>query len=87
MHPIERVGQYIGPADALDWLGRDKLRKVQSVDNSTAPNTQDAIRSAARGASLVIESVFDAAHGRRYLGFVYRTGEERAACWRFLSRA
>jgi len=82
---IERVGQYVGPADLLDWLDRAKLRKVKSVDNTTAPTTQKAIQAAARGASLVIEPIFDAAHGRRYLGFVYRNVAERAACWAFLT--
>ena len=83
---IEREGQYVGPADLLDWLDRAKLRKIRSVDNAHAPATQDSIRAAARGASCAIEPVFDAAHGRRYLGLVYRSAEERAACWQFITR-
>jgi len=62
MNGIIRVGQYVGPVEQLDYLGRANLRRVKSVDNHSALATQKTIMGAAKEAGLVVESVFDAAH-------------------------
>lgn len=83
---VVRIGQFVGERDALAWLGTDReLRAVKSWQNGMAPKTSDKIKAAARGASMALEPVFDAAHGRRYLCFVYATLDQRKACWDHLT--
>lgn len=81
-----RIGQFVGAPDLLDWLGgADKLRRIASWENGKSPKASDSIKAAARGAGLCLEPVFDAAHGFRYLCFVYRDWSGRAACWAALT--
>jgi hypothetical protein len=83
-----RIGQFVGAPVTLEWLGTEKeLRAVRTWQNGTSPARSEKIKIAARGASLCLEPVFDAAHGRRYLCFAYRNAEERAACFAALTGA
>ena len=87
---IEQRGVFIGQAEHLDLLPQKDLRRVRSYQNGDAASLE-RVCAAAREHGLLIESVFDAAHGRRYFGFVYppedfhRTNGTRAACWDFLT--
>lgn len=87
---IQRIGQFVGPSDLLGFLGDSAnvgLARIKSYQNDVNPKVLDKVCAAARGAGVALEAVFDAAHGGRYLCFTYRTQEERAACWSFLTRA
>lgn len=77
-----RIGQFVGEKDLLAWLGSERaLRAFKSWENGARPKDSERIKLAAIGASIALEPVFDAAHGRRYLCFVYRNADERKACW------
>jgi hypothetical protein len=79
MTPITEKGLITGPADLIEKLPAAAFR-VKSWDNTHSPKTQaEAYR--ALGGDVRAESIFDARHGRRYMLFVYRTHEERKACW------
>lgn len=58
---------------------------VTSFDNAHSPKTQLALALAMRRQGYVTESVFDAAHGRRYLCLVYASRAERSMCWDVLT--
>lgn len=45
--------------------------KVKSWDSAHSPATQNAVSALCRANGWVDERVFDAAHGRRYVLFVY----------------
>lgn len=56
--------------------------KVTSWQNDRSPKTQDKFWSWIKSQNLCAESVFDAAHGRRYILFIYQgNGDGRRACW------
>jgi hypothetical protein len=78
---IETRGLVTGPKEVLDKLPK-RAFKIASWDDTRAPATQDATRDAVRALGGFIHSLFDAAHGRRYRIFVYRTLDENKACWR-----
>lgn len=81
---IEQRGLIVGPSDILATLPANAF-KVTSWQNDRSPKTQDATYAILRAANVRGESKFDAAHGRRYMLFVYRTADERRACWAFLT--
>lgn len=58
--------------------------KVKSFDNSHSPKTQRALCEVMRGYGFTCESIFDAAHGRRYMLFIYAGREGRKACFEFV---
>lgn len=62
--------------------------KVTSWQNDRSPKTQKSLCDLLRAPPFghYSESVFDAPHGFRYLLFVYRTPEERRACWNVLTK-
>lgn len=64
-----------------------KAYSVTSWQNGKSPKTQDTLYSALKARNLYAESVFDAAHGFRYLLFVYADREGRKACFDFLTGA
>lgn len=66
---------------ALIEAGCKKAYKVTSWQNDKSPKTQASFFALMRAHGLAAESVFDAAHGRRYLLFVYATREGRKECW------
>lgn len=83
---VLRIGQFIGPRNLLEWLGTEReLRAIRSWQNGIAPARSDKIKAAARGATMMLEPVFDAAHGRRYLCFAYQNAEQRKACFDHLT--
>ena len=45
--------------------------KVVSWDNSHSPATQNAVQALSRANGWCEERIFDAAHGRRYVLFIY----------------
>jgi len=68
--------------------------RVVSFDNKHSPVARQYIETPARHKGRQTERVFDAAHGRRYLPFVYpgdtehvglRPNPHRTACWDFLT--
>lgn len=77
--PIIEKGLVTGPQDLLDKMPAASFR-IASWDNHHSPKTQK-LAYAALGGDVRAESIFDARHGRRYMLFVYRTREERKACW------
>ena len=82
---VTQIGQFIGPRHLLDWLnsGAADLRRIKSWQDGVSPKSSASIIASARGAGIMLEAVFDAAHGRRFLCFAYQTREDRAACWQF----
>ena len=79
---IIRRGLITGPAALLDILPVAAF-KVTSWDNSHSPKTQQRVWDRCHAVGARAESIFDAAHGHRYMLFVYRSREERKACWDF----
>lgn len=84
MTTIAEKGLVTGPKDLLDKMPAASFR-VKSWDNTHSPKTQKAAFEAL-GGDVRAESIFDARHGRRYMLFVYRSREERQACWAFHTR-
>lgn len=79
---IEQRGLVTGPSTILDKLPASAF-KVASWQNGRSPKAQAATGAVVKGLCAAAESIFDAAHGRRYMLFVYTTLEERKACWDF----
>lgn len=81
-----RKGNVVADERVFDWLPAAPV-KVRSWQDSVAPATRAAANEAARKSGYVIESVFDASHGRRYLAFIYPYANDadraagRRACW------
>lgn len=59
--------------------------KLRSFDNGLSPAVWRAMRALTAERGVRFESVFDAAHGRRYLMFLYADAAGRRACWDFLT--
>lgn len=75
-------GLITGPSELLDVLPVTAF-KVTSWDNSHSLKTQMRVWELLHAVGAQPESIFDAAHGHRYMLFVYRSREERKACWDF----
>jgi hypothetical protein len=84
MSGVVQRGLIVGNWQVLADLPKAAF-KVISWDNSRSPKTRQATFDALRAEGLIGESVFDAAHGRRYILFVYADAAGRAACWDFLT--
>jgi hypothetical protein len=61
--------------------------RLASYDNTHSPATQIKLAAMALDNGYMLESVFDAAHGKRYLCFAYRDPAGRKACWDVLTGA
>jgi hypothetical protein len=83
---IERRGNVLAPKEAFDWLPKEAER-VASWANGKSQKTWALTREAVMQHGCAAESVFDAAHGFRYMLFVYKSREERKAIWDFLTGA
>ena len=69
---IVQAGRFIGTRENLAKLApAATLRRIKSWQSGISPATSKAILGAACAERLATEAVFDAAHGRRYLCFVY----------------
>ena len=81
-------GLVVAPQAAHDFLSAHahQVYRVTSFDNHHSPKTQRKACDMLHAKGYKMESVFDAAHGRRYMCFVYSTPEERKACWDFLTK-
>lgn len=60
--------------------------RIPNFADGVMPKTRGALSEALTDAGYAWEVVFDAAHGRRYVLFVYKADEktawaERTACW------
>ena len=60
--------------------------RITSFSNGRSPKTWSELRAVLAAAGYSTEAVFDAAHGFRYLLFVYASPDERRACWGALTR-
>jgi hypothetical protein len=60
--------------------------RIKSFSNGKSPKTWAALRTMLDAKRLASESIFDAAHGKRYILFVYKDAAERKACWDHLTR-
>lgn len=83
---IETRGLITGPIDLLDKLPKAAF-KVASWQNGVAVKSRDATYTAIDQCKAYGESVFDAAHGRRYMLFVYADKSQRKACWDHITGA
>ena len=81
---IVKAGLVVGPLDIVGALPI-AVRRVNSWDSYTAPKSQKAVLDFLNTKNAMWESIFDASHGRRYMLFVYRSREERRACFDFTS--
>jgi hypothetical protein len=81
---MARLGQVVGPRDIIERLPRG-AGAVRSWQNDVAPKTQEATRSAISKLGAFFESSpshkLDSKGRRIYRLFVYRTREERVACF------
>ena len=84
-----RKANVVADAAILDALPKVAF-KIRSWDNNHARKSQDQVFAFCRLniskgenglAPLTWEAVFDAAHGRRYMLFIYRDAAGRKACW------
>lgn len=82
-----RKGNIVASEEVHALIERDCPRAylVTSFDNAHSPMTQRKLGLAMRRQGYVLESVFDAAHGRRYLCFIYASRAERSMCWDVLT--
>jgi hypothetical protein len=79
-------GIFIGAEPLLRRLGTARLlSRMRSWENGVSPADSRTVIRNAREHTISLESVYDAAHGRRYLCFVYQTAAQRAACWEHLT--
>ena len=85
MATITQNGLVIGPSDILESLPKAS-RKVASWQDRVSPATARATYAAIKASGAYAESIFDAAHGRRYCLFVYRDKAERVACFDYHCR-
>ena len=85
MSKIMQNGLVIGPYDLLESLPKVAF-KVSSWQDRKSPQSQLATYAALKSAGAYAESIFDAAHGRRYVLFVYRDKSERVACFDYHCR-
>lgn len=83
---ITQRGLVVGPTSLLNKLPASAF-KVASWQNGRSPKAQAATGAVVKGLCAAAESVFDAAHGRRYMLFVFTTREQRKACWDFLTNS
>ena len=76
-------GLVIGNADVHAVLATDapNAYKVKDWANGKQPMTSAQACSALIRAGFHLETVFDAAHGRRYVLFAYCTPQGRVGCW------
>lgn len=93
--PVTRRANMVGQDDILALIETyvPASVRVVSFDNKHSPVAQQSIETLARHKGWQTERVFDAAHGRRYLLFVYpsdtehvglRPNPHRTACFDFL---
>jgi hypothetical protein len=93
--PVTRRANMIGQEHILDLIETyvPSSMKVRSFDNKHSPITQQSIETLARHEGWQTERVYDAAHGRRYILFVFpgdanyvgiRPNPHRTACYDFL---
>jgi len=93
---VERRANMVGQSHILDLIETyvPASKRVVSFDDKHSPVTQQYIETLARHKGWQTERVFDAAHGRRYLLFVYprdteygglRPNPHRTACFDFLT--
>ena len=68
-------------AHAFIRSAEPRAYEVASFSGSRSARTWAKLAPALQSGGYVGESVFDAAHGSRYMLFVYKTPEERAACY------
>jgi hypothetical protein len=83
---VSRCGNIVANNSALDTVSAHcpLAFRIKSFDNAHSQKTQRALSDVMRGYGFTCESVFDAAHGRRYMLFVYANREERKACFDFI---
>jgi hypothetical protein len=81
---IAQLGRVVGPRDIIERLPRG-ASAVRSWQNDVAPKTQDATRAAISKLGAFWESSpshkLDSKGRRIYRLFIYRTREERVACF------
>jgi len=82
-----RIANVVASSEAHEIIRRDAACAYAVADfgNGRSPGCWDKLRSALRPQGYSLEAVFDAAHGRRYMLFVYRDQADRSLCWDVLT--
>ena len=79
---IIQKGLIIGPQDVLDILP-SRAFKIADFGSNKSPKTFSVMKDKLREKGADAELIFDAAHGKRYILFIYRNGLERNRCWNY----
>jgi hypothetical protein len=83
---MKQEGLVIAPKEVFEWLPKRAL-KVKDWGNNKSPATWHDTNAVAHQKGYMLELIFDAAHGRRYMLFIYKAKEGRKACWDFITKA
>jgi hypothetical protein len=84
----KRTGLIVASKAAHDMIAARIKRayRITSFSNGRSPKVWSELRAVLAAAGYSTEAVFDAAHGFRYLLFVYASPDERRACWDALTQ-
>jgi len=79
-HAAVRTGQFVATRDIMDAAERANVVRVYDPTTSKSRLLVEFLLQCRRQ-GIVAERVYDAAHGRRYMLFLYRDAAGRRACW------